>query len=80
MLTRTAVELLYSERRKVDAFKAANIDCGSAVAGWVGSLAKRMDAALGAEVMLDGLCAECVGGQVFFGRKQAKIFSRNKPV
>jgi hypothetical protein len=39
-----------------------------------------VDAALGAEVMLDGVVAECVGGKVLFGGKQAKLVSRNEPM
>jgi len=61
----------YGERSKIDTFKATHIDSRFAIARWIGSLAKRVNATLGAEVMLDGLRAECVGGKAFFGREQA---------
>ena len=39
-----------------------------------------MDAASGAEVMLDGLVAEGVGGEGAFGRQQPELVARDEPV
>ena len=51
---RPAVEVIHRKRGEINPFEATDIDRRHALAGGVAAFAKRMDAALGAEAMLDG--------------------------
>jgi hypothetical protein len=71
--------MLDGERGELNAFETANIDRGHAIAGRIGSLAKRVYAAVRAKTMPDGVRIEGVGGEILFRRKQAKLVSGHKP-
>src|SRR5690606_20843277 len=62
-----------------DAFQAAHVDGGSFVALRVRALAIGMDAALGAEAMLDGVGVEGVRAAVLFRRGEPEIGARHEP-
>jgi len=67
------------EGREVDALKAANVDCGRAIAVLICAFSKRVNAALCAELMFDFVFVERVGTEIPFWSEQAKIVSGNKP-
>src|SRR6266850_3295432 len=76
---RPAVEILDGERRKLDAFEAARIHCRHLVAFRIGGFAERVDAAIGAEAVLDGVLVEQVGAQILLRRQQMQFLARNEP-
>src|SRR3977135_1126808 len=73
------VEILDGKRRKLDAFEAARIHCRNLVAFRIGGFAERVDAAIGAEAVLDGVLVEQVGAQILLRRQQMQFLARNEP-
>jgi hypothetical protein len=67
------------KRREINALETANIDCGHAIAGRIGTFAIRMDAASRAEVMPDDVLVKCVGAYLVLGRKQSHLVPWNEP-
>ncbi len=71
--------MLHRKRRQLNTLKAADVDYRHGIPRSDNSFAKRMNATLGAEPMLDTLLPESVGGDSCFGREQTQFVYWNSP-
>jgi hypothetical protein len=78
-LKRTAIKVTHWERRKLNAFKAPNIDYYQRIFRLARTFGKQMNAALGAEPMLDSSFAERIDTDFSVGREQTEVISWNTP-
>ena len=78
-LQRATIVVLDRDSRKIDAFKAANVDGGHCIAFWVHALTVRMNAADRTKPVLDGALVEPIGARRIFRREEMKLLSRNGP-
>jgi hypothetical protein len=71
--------MLHRKWRQLDAIKTTSVDYNHWPAR-ENTFGKRMNAALWAEAMFNGLSTECVGGYAFRRREQAKTCGWNTPL
>lgn len=79
VLQRTAVVVLDWQGLQFDALKAAHVDRSHGFAIRSCALAKGMNAALWAEMMLDHVFVECVGAHCLRFGQEAKVFAGDEP-
>src|SRR6267378_310736 len=78
-LQRATIVVLNRDSRKIDAFKAVNVDGGHRIAFWVRAFTVRRNAADRTKPVLDGVLVERIGARRIFRREDMKLLSRNGP-